>query len=437
MASVLFMEDPHPQLRVLIVAYYQHDDPLVRSILFEHFKGMLGSGDMRLHVLTFENESPGEKEKMKFREEWGKEGVEWHRLVSGPHILKGGRKLFDLWKGIRKGRRIAAQEGADLVYSEGFPSAIIGYHISKRENLPHAVHTYEPHAAYMVEAGVWSRKSWEYRIMRYYERKVGESSDLLFTGSERMRQALKRSSVPGTVRRIPSSVDLSFFHFTQKGREEVRGRSGIPSRALVFTYMGKLGGMYYDVELFEFFKVARSVYADLDLYFMLLTPEGRERVHSYAKRAGVPLDRILVISVDREEVPSYLSAADFALSGMRQSPSKVYASPIKHGEYWACGLPIFIFRGVSEDDERVEEEASGVVIERPEKKAYEQALQKADELLRLDKEERMTRCRRSAEKERSLKQAQHAIKESLWSLKEGKGKASSGDQEARNSSERS
>lgn len=410
------MKEVQKQLRVLIVAYYRHDDPLFQSILFDHFKGMLEEGDMRIHLLTFENERPGQEAEAKFLEELGNEVLKWHRIVSGDHFLKGGRKLLDLWSGIRKGRKIVAEEEVDLVYSEGFPSAIIGHYISEREELPHAVHTFEPHASYMVEAGVWSRNSWEYRFMRYYERKVGKSAELLITGSERMKQELKRKGVPARVLRIPSSVDLSFFRFTPKGREKVRERHSIPSWALVFIYLGKTGGMYYDRELFEFFKMARAIHKDRDPYFMVLTMDEKERIFSYAQEVGVPLDRTLVCSVDRNEVPAYLSAGDLALSGMRQTPSKVYASPIKHGEYWACGLPIFVFRGVSEDDIRAEEEGSGVVIERPDKKAYERALNKANAFLALNEDDKRARCRRSAEKERSLKEAQHALKEGLYSL---------------------
>ena len=61
------------------------------------------------------------------------------------------------------------------------------------------------------------------------------------------------------------------------------------------------------------------------------------------------MKQFIIESLTREQVPSYLSAADIAFSGVRQNPSKRYCSPIKHGEYWACGLPVIVPDGISDD----------------------------------------------------------------------------------------
>lgn len=64
-------------------------------------------------------------------------------------------------------------------------------------------------------------------------------------------------------------------------------------------------------------------------------------------------------------MPDYLSAADFA-SGLHRS--KPYVSPIKIGEYWASGLPVFLTHGVGDDSEIVATEGDGAVFDlsRPE-----------------------------------------------------------------------
>ncbi len=408
------MEDSH-QLRVLVVAYYQHDDPLFKSVLYDYFEGMVRHMDMQVNIMTFEE--TGEQVRNELNEEGG---IHWHPVRTGSWNFKMGRKLFDFLKGLKQGRKIAVEKEVDLIYSEGFPGAIIGYHIARKTGIPHVVHTYEPHSKYMVEAGVWSRRGWEYRILSHYEEKIARTAALIITGSERMKNDLEKQGIPGEVLRIPSSIDLDLFTPSQKDREKIRQENGIPHDALVFVYLGKFGGMYYDRELFEFFQAARDHFVSKDPFMLVLTLEDPSTVKGFAQDAGVDLDRVLIKKVLPSDVPAFLSAGDVGVSGMRRSPSKVCSSPIKHAEYWGCGLPLLVFRGVSEDDSRVEEEGSGVVIEEADPTAYKQALERLESLLATGREGLVERCRNTAKKERSLVKARDALQRGLWRTKRGR-----------------
>ena len=69
-----------------------------------------------------------------------------------------------------------------------------------------------------------------------------------------------------------------------------------------------------------------------------------------------------VACVSHDEVPSYLSAADFAFALYRPSISKKYLSPIKNGEYWANGLPVILTEGIGDDSQIIDSEGGGVTF---------------------------------------------------------------------------
>lgn len=401
---------------ILLVAYYRHNDPVFQSALLDYFKNFPEKERFRFLLLTFEEGREEQQEVEALQKEWLAHEIYWERVCTGRRGGRAGRKVRDLLTGIRKGRRLVREQQVDLVYSEGFPSAIIGHHIASSHSLPHIVHTYEPHAEYMREAGIWSGKSLEYRITQYYEQLLRKEADVLITGTYRMVNEVKAGGGTAEFLRIPSCVDLHHFQYSPSDRTRIREEYGIPEDAFLLVYLGKLGGMYYDQELFQLFAVLREELMEKEPYFLVLTGDPVEEVLGYAQEAGVDKGKLRIEHVSRDQVPAHLSAADLALSGVRQSPSKAYCSPIKHGEYWACGLPILIFRGVSEDDERVENEACGVVIERPDHDAYRQAVREVSALLDEEMGTIRARCRKLAEKERSLERARYLLKSTFEEL---------------------
>ena len=68
--------------------------------------------------------------------------------------------------------------------------------------------------------------------------------------------------------------------------------------------------------------------------------------------------------VEHEQVPTWLSASDFAFSLHAPTPNKLFVNPIKNGEYWANGLPILMPMGIGDDSSIIEENPiSGVIFD--------------------------------------------------------------------------
>ncbi|HQQ07029.1 MAG TPA: glycosyltransferase, partial [Candidatus Omnitrophota bacterium] len=100
------------------------------------------------------------------------------------------------------------------------------------------------------------------------------------------------------------------------------------------------------------------------------------------------------------------------------NPHKRYnSSPIKFGEYLACGLPVVVISGVGDTDTICSNERVGVVIS---SFAHEELSRAAEELLSMtnDASSLKARCRKAAERFFSLENGIKAYGDIYCSLSE-------------------
>jgi glycosyltransferase involved in cell wall biosynthesis len=79
---------------------------------------------------------------------------------------------------------------------------------------------------------------------------------------------------------------------------------------------------------------------------------------------------------------------------LRPFPSKLACSPIKLGEYLACGLPVVSTSGCGDYDWLIQSEAIGAVVPNAERDSYPKAARDLAQLLREPATEK--RCRDTA-----------------------------------------
>src|SRR4029077_9897771 len=103
--------------------------------------------------------------------------------------------------------------------------------------------------------------------------------------------------------------------------------------------------------------------------FLVMT-QSPEIAEELFEREGIPRERYAALTVKSEDVPKFLSAADFAVAFIKPCHSKVSSSPTKIGEYLAAGLPFFSNRGIGDLDDLLEQNAVGVLVESFDGPAY-------------------------------------------------------------------
>ena len=205
-----------------------------------------------------------------------------------------------------------------------------------------------------------------------------------------LRESSALNSNHAPVEIIPCCVDLEPYRAA--AGDAVRRRLGLEDR-LVLAYAGSLGGWYMAEEMVALFCELCRLFPRA--HFLVLTQSPFALIQRCFQAAGVSSDRCTVLTVEPEQVPSYLAAADLAVSFIKPCFSKLSSSPTKVGEYLAAGLPFIANPGIGDQDELLREEKVGVLVEAFDPAAYRQALTRLLEML-ADRTRVQARCRQVA-----------------------------------------
>ena len=257
---------------------------------------------------------------------------------------------------------IVIKHQSELIICRGSPAGSIGYFIKKKTGIPFYVESFEPHAEYMYESGVWSKYNLKYIMEKYWEQKQKKYAKGLMPVANNYKQKLVMEGVDASkLNVIPCCVELEEFKYKEEQRLAVRKKLNIEDE-VTGIYVGKFGGIYYSDEALESFKAAFEYFKN-NFKMIILTPDNKSQIRNRLIEIGLDKDSFIVDSIPHSEVPSYLSAADFAFSLYRPSRSKRFLSPIKNGEYWANGLPVIMTKGIGDDSQIIDSEGGGVTFD--------------------------------------------------------------------------
>ncbi|WP_424963351.1 glycosyltransferase [Ekhidna sp.] len=283
-------------------------------------------------------------------------------LKSDNYRIRLFNKIFEQIQHSRQLRDIVKLYDVDLVIARSSLAGNFASYIHKKSGIPFVVESFEPHADYMLELGIWKRWGLSYLYQKRMERIQKKNALHIYPVSNNYKMKLIEEGVkPSKITTLPCAVDLNKFCFDKNARSELRDRLYIPSNAITGIYVGKFGGIYFSLQ--RAFKLFREFYKNIDqFYLILLTPEDSTPILDEARRVGIPTDKIKIDCVQHDQVSSYLSASDFAFSLHFPSDSMKFVSPIKNGEYWACGLPSVISEGIGDDSEIIKNSGCGIVL---------------------------------------------------------------------------
>ncbi|MFD1872251.1 glycosyltransferase [Hymenobacter bucti] len=359
-------------MRILFLSYWGFTDPLTTATVLPHLRLLQARPEVAaIRLVTVERGSDALQAPV-LQLPFDNQKISFEPLLSPP----GQGVLVTKTNDFRRfPRELAAQArafGADFILARGAPAGALAYLVQRQTGLPFYVESFEPHAEYMRKSGVWRWYDPRYIFQQYWENQQKRRAAGLMPVAENYRRKLIAEGVPAArIITVPCSVSLSDFAFDADARRRMRQQLALPPNALVGTYVGKFGGIYYDDEAFQLFKQTADFFGP-NFRLLLLTPQAPAEVQAKLAAAGFDPARAIVTRVPFAEVPLYLSAADFAYGLHRPTP---YVSPIKVGEYWANGLPVLLTTGVGDDSGIIAAEGGGAIFDLTQPGSVGQALE--------------------------------------------------------------
>lgn len=277
----------------------------------------------------------------------------------------------------------------DCVHAWCTPAGSIGYLISLVLRIPLIVDSYEPHADAMVENGTWSKTGIAFKTLFLLEKLQTRHAKHLVAASRNMRDYAKvrYGHTKNNILIKPACVDFDIFRICHD-KQGARERLNLPSGTLM-VYAGKFGGIYFDSEIIQFAWYLRKFHFH-DLELLLLTNTEIRLIHKWCSEIGFPISNVVIKFVNHSEISAYIAAADFAITPVKPVSSKRCCSPVKNGEYWACGLPVLISPNISDDSDQIKSNNIGVICFFDQPTTYNSSLDKLKALLDSESPEQLS-----------------------------------------------
>ncbi len=350
-------------MRILFLSYWGLNDGLTTSTVFPHLRLLQErTGVSAVRLVTIER-GPEAQAELAFSPGFPASKITFEPLRSRPSGNVILNKIEDFTRFPKELTRQVGEFKPDFILARGAPAGALAYLVWQKTKLPFYVESFEPHADYMRESGVWRAYDPRYLFQRHWEKRQKQLALGLMPVAENYRQQLIREGVPAErIVTVPCSVDADAFAHDAAAGQRVRQRLGFAASAMVGIYVGKFGDIYYDEEAFELFRSAADHFGP-GFRLIILTPNAEAEVCRKLAVVGLGPDRAFVTKAPHAEVPDYLSAADFAFSPIRPAPCRLFCSAIKIGEYWANGLPVLVTPGVGDDSAIMEAENGGAVFD--------------------------------------------------------------------------
>ncbi len=397
-------------MKLLYVSYWGVSDPLFQATVLPNLK-ILQSFDFikEIWVSTVEREEGLPEEDVLPKE---LQHIRLNARNSGFTLLDRGLDMFHFAEELRK---LIETESFGVIVARSSMAGSLVFKAAKSNKIPIIIESFEPHAAYMLESGIW--RWWDPRYLfqtKKEARQKQHATGLITVANNYKDQLIKEGYNAEKISVAPCPVDQQQFAYDAIQRHKIRDSLGISDDTLVGIYVGKFGGIYWDDEALGLFGQLNEL---LDYRFHMIILSNQEGLEARLSSHGLHPEQVTARQVQHHEVAAYLSAADVAFATIKSTPHRRFCSAIKIAEYWANGLPIMIPEGIGDDSDIIRAANAGVIIH--EKTPLKQVLS-IDMIRKLITREKRQAIAKLATKWRDLTLTREAYKYQFHRIRQGR-----------------
>ena len=238
-------------MRVLFLSYWGLHDGLTTSTVFPHLFILQQRPDIKAIRLVTIERGANAQANLSLELGFGDDKISFEPLRSRPSRNVILTKMEDFTRFPQELIRQVKEFEPDFILARGAPAGALAYLVWQKTKLPFYVESFEPHADYMRESGVWRTYDPRYLFERHWEKRIKQLATGLMPVAENYRQQLIREGVPPErIATVPCSVDADAFAYNVKAGQSVRQRLNFAESSIVGVYVGKFGDIYYDQEAF-------------------------------------------------------------------------------------------------------------------------------------------------------------------------------------------
>lgn len=353
-------------MNILYISYDGLTDPLGRSQILPYLTGLNALGH-QITVLSCEKKDALGRDGAAVREACQAAGIGWQPLTyhRSPPILSS---IYDMAMLKRAAAALHRATPFDIVHCRSYIPAIVGLRLKRRFHIPMLFDMRGFWADERREGGSWDSANPLFRaVYAYFKRR----EDVLLKESDRVVSLTRNARTemmqwPALAGRdvvtvIPCCVDFDHFRLADDGvTQKARQALGIAADRPVLAYLGSLGGNYLLDEMLDFFLAWRE--RAPGALFLFITRDDPAMIEAAAAGKSLGKDSLMIRAASRDEVPTFVAAADLGVAFKSPGFSAKACSPTKLGEMLAVGIPVVANGGVGDVEEIIAQTGAGVIV---------------------------------------------------------------------------
>lgn len=366
---------------ILYLSYDGMTDPLGQSQVLPYIIGLTKEG-YQFVLISCEKEERYQQHKTIIENICRENNINWQPITytKSPPVLS---TLYDIYKLNRLAKKLHKVHRFSLIHCRSYITALIGLAFKQKHQTKFLFDMRGFWADERIDGKIWNKTKFPYKkIYSFFKRKeidfINHSDGIVSLTNEGKREILsweKSTIEKGKISVIPTCADLKLFDYNlidKKDTLAIKKELGLSENNFILTYLGSLGTWYMVEEMVDFFATLKITYPAAK--FIIYTADDFNIVKKYVKQQNLNRDDFIFKTLQRIDVPKYLSISDLSISFIKPLYSKKASSPTKMGEILGMGIPMVCNNNVGDVEEIITTHNCGIIVDSFNASTYEKAI---------------------------------------------------------------